>query len=105
MSDFRGQSDVHVPSITSNIAYPYSNELVQAYRKYFDTDVKFIDGINKMLVEMLKVRQDYFVLLPQFSKTGKTVYFKFNIKVQQISGMYENGVISHIYEFEKCYEV
>ena len=58
-----------------------------------------------MLVEMLKVRKDYFILLPRFSKTGKTVYFKFNINVQQVNGMYENGVISHNYEFEKGYEV
>lgn len=105
MSNFRGQSDVHVPSITSSMKFPYSEQLAEAYEKHFDTDVKFIDGINKMLVEMLKVRKDYFVLLPQFSKTGKTVYFKFNIKVQQVNGMYENGVISHLYEFEKCYEV
>ncbi|MCM2138805.1 hypothetical protein [Vagococcus fluvialis] len=84
MNIFKGQSDVHVPSITSNIAYPYSKELVQAYRKYFDTDVKFIDGIIKMLVEMLKVRKDYFILLPQFSKTGKLFILSLILKFSKL---------------------
>ncbi|MBO0477889.1 hypothetical protein DOK76_12475 [Vagococcus sp. DIV0080] len=104
MTHFSGQSIVEVPSITSSIFYPYSEKFKEAYVKHFNTDIEFIDGMNKMLIEMIKTRKDYFVLLPQYSKTGRMVYFKFDIKVGAPSKN-ETGPIRYLYDFEKCYEV
>lgn len=103
--DFIGASTVDVPSISSSIKFPYSKEFEQAYNKYFDIEVSFVDGMNKMLIEMIKTRKDYFVLLPQFSKTGRMIYFKFDIIVKQLPGFDELSSINYFYEFERCYEV